>query len=156
MPSEGLSSLWHLPVDNLLLRTGPVFCLLLGVSSAYAQSITGQVTEVTCPVIGREQPEHTRSKRRKTGPGPQNIVILPVVLTPGSLCLYPWTADCCFEPSTYYTLPRSLFSSTWPFLIFVLNFFAVPPLELNDLFVPDEHPCPDELIMALWVQGESL
>ena len=31
---------------------GPVFCLLLGVSSDYAQPITGQVTEVTCPVIG--------------------------------------------------------------------------------------------------------
>ena len=32
---------------------GPVFCLLLRVSSDYAQPITGQVTEVTCPVIGR-------------------------------------------------------------------------------------------------------
>ena len=30
----------------------PVFCLLLGVSSDYAQPITSQVTEVTCPVIG--------------------------------------------------------------------------------------------------------
>ena len=28
-----------------------VFCLLLGVSSDYAQPITGQVTEVTCPVV---------------------------------------------------------------------------------------------------------
>ena len=33
---------------------GPVFCLLLRVSSDYAQPIAGQVTEVTCPVIGRE------------------------------------------------------------------------------------------------------
>ena len=33
--------------------SGPVFCLLLWVSSDYAQPITGQVTEVTCPVIGR-------------------------------------------------------------------------------------------------------
>ena len=33
--------------------SGTVFCLLLGVSSDYAQPITGQVTEVTCPVIGR-------------------------------------------------------------------------------------------------------
>ena len=48
---------------------GPVFCLLLGVSSDYAQPITGQVTEVTCPVIGRAQPELTPSKRQKTGPG---------------------------------------------------------------------------------------
>ena len=47
---------------------GPVFCLLLGVSSDYAQPITGQVTEVTCPVIGRAQPELTPSKRQKTGP----------------------------------------------------------------------------------------
>ena len=35
----------------------------------YAQPITGQVTEVTCPVIGRAQPELTPSKRQKTGPG---------------------------------------------------------------------------------------
>ena len=48
---------------------GPVFCLLLGVSSDYAQPITGQVTEVTCPVIGQAQPELTPSKRQKTGPG---------------------------------------------------------------------------------------
>ena len=46
---------------------GPVFCLLLGVSSNYAQPITGQVTEVTCPVIGRAQAELTLSKRQKTG-----------------------------------------------------------------------------------------
>ena len=48
---------------------GPIFCLLLGtVSSEYAQPITGQVTEVTCPVIGRAQPELTPSKRQKSGP----------------------------------------------------------------------------------------
>ena len=46
----------------------PVFCLLLGVSSDYAQPITGQVTEVTCPVIGQAQPELTPSRRQKTGP----------------------------------------------------------------------------------------
>ena len=48
--------------------SGPVFCLLLRVSADYAQPITGQVTEVTCPVIGRAQPELTPSKRQKTGP----------------------------------------------------------------------------------------
>ena len=48
---------------------GPVFSLLLRVSSDYAQPITGQVTEVTCPVIGRAQPELTPSKRQKMGPG---------------------------------------------------------------------------------------
>ena len=59
-----------LPVrKNNSLNPGLVFSLLLGVSSDYAQPITGQVTEVTCPVIGRAQPELTPSKRRKTGPG---------------------------------------------------------------------------------------
>ena len=57
-------------IDKLDGHTsGPVFCLLLRVSSDYAQPITGQVTEVTCPVIGRAQPELTPSKRQKTGPG---------------------------------------------------------------------------------------
>ena len=32
--------------------SGPVFCPSLGVSSDYAQRITGQVTEATFPVIG--------------------------------------------------------------------------------------------------------
>ena len=48
---------------------GPVFCLLFRVNSGYAQPITGQVTEVTCPVIGWAQPELTPSKRQKTGSG---------------------------------------------------------------------------------------
>ena len=45
----------------------PVFCLLLGVISDYAQPIRGHVTEVTCLVIGRAQPRLTPSKRQKTG-----------------------------------------------------------------------------------------
>ena len=49
-------------------KPGPVLCLLLRVSSDCAQPITGQVTEVTCPVIGRTQPELTLNKRQKTGP----------------------------------------------------------------------------------------
>ena len=48
--------------------SGPVFCLLLRVSSDYTKPITGQVTEVTCPVIGRAQPQLTPSKRQKKGP----------------------------------------------------------------------------------------
>ena len=52
---------WHL--------SGPVFCLLLDVSSDYAQPIIGQVTKVTYPVIGRAHPEFTPSKGQKTGPG---------------------------------------------------------------------------------------
>ena len=47
---------------------GPVFCLFLGVSSDYAQPITGQVTEVTCLVNGKAQPKLTSTKRQKTGP----------------------------------------------------------------------------------------
>ena len=54
---------------------GPIFCLLLRVSSDYAQPITGQVTEVTCPVIGRAQPELTSSKRQKTGPEPMSTYL---------------------------------------------------------------------------------
>ena len=49
-------------------RAGPVFCLLLGVSSGCARPITGQVTSVTWPVIGWAYSELTPSKRQKTGP----------------------------------------------------------------------------------------
>ena len=42
---------------------------MLGVISDYTQAITGQVTEVTCPVIGRTQPELSASKTQKTGHG---------------------------------------------------------------------------------------
>ena len=54
--------------NNQIPSPGPVFCLLLGVSSDYAQPITGQVTEVTCPVMCWAQSELTLSKRQKTGP----------------------------------------------------------------------------------------
>ena len=37
-----------------------------------SQPITGQVTEVTCPVIGRAQPELTPSQRQKMGLGLNN------------------------------------------------------------------------------------
>ena len=62
--------------------SGPIFCLLLGVSSDYAQPITGQVTEVTCPVIGQAQPELTLSKRQKIGPELSSQFCL------GCLCFY--------------------------------------------------------------------
>ena len=62
---------------------GPVFCLLLGVSSVYAQAITGQVTEVTYPVIGRAQPELTRNKKQKTGPFLYYFNQLPLVVPYG-------------------------------------------------------------------------
>ena len=59
---------------SIPLCSGPVFCLLLGVSSDYAQPITGQVTEVTYPVIGWAQPGLTLSKRQKTGPDLSGVV----------------------------------------------------------------------------------
>ena len=37
---------------GIMTTPGPVFCLLLGVSSGCAQPTTGQVTSVTWPVIG--------------------------------------------------------------------------------------------------------
>ena len=64
------------------ISSGPVFCLLLGVSSDYAQPITGQVTEVTCPVIGWAQPELTRSKRQKTGPDFSSCLTISMVSHP--------------------------------------------------------------------------
>ena len=60
--------MWMVYICYPFASPGPVFCLLLRVSSDYAQPITGQVTEVTCPVIGRAQPELAPSKRQKTGP----------------------------------------------------------------------------------------
>ena len=68
MKRSKLDCWWVCVTSGLLRSPGPVFCLLLGVSSDYAQPITGQVTEVTCPVIGQAQPELTPSKRQKTGP----------------------------------------------------------------------------------------
>ena len=52
-----------------VIRARSVFCPLLEVSADYSQAITGQVTEVTCPVIGIAQSEFTMSKIQKTGPG---------------------------------------------------------------------------------------
>ena len=62
-----------------IMRPGPVLCLLLRVSSDYAKPITGQVTEVTCPVIGPAQPELTLSKRQKTGPGLSLTIFLLII-----------------------------------------------------------------------------
>ena len=61
------------------MSTGPIFFLFFRVSSDYAQPITGQVTEVTCPVIGRAQHELTPSKRQKTGPGDAAVTMKLVV-----------------------------------------------------------------------------
>ena len=69
----GMASPWGSTISCTYTGAGPIFCLLSGVSSDYAQPITGQVTEVTCPVIGRAQPELILSKRQKTG---QNFAII--------------------------------------------------------------------------------
>ena len=54
--------------QGIHLKSGPVFSLLLGVSSDYTKPITGKVIDVTCPVIIPAQPELALSKRHKTGP----------------------------------------------------------------------------------------
>ena len=54
--------------NEWLLTSGPIFCLLLGISSGYAWPITWQVTSVTCPVISWANSELTPSKRQKMGP----------------------------------------------------------------------------------------
>ena len=56
-------------------HSGPVFCLLLRVSSDGAQPITGQVTEVTCPVTDRAQHDLTPNKRQNTGPDLIQVVV---------------------------------------------------------------------------------
>ena len=59
---------WWLSGAIFARTSGPVFCPLLGLSSGYAQPFTGQVTEVTCHVIDRQQLEFTPAKREKMGP----------------------------------------------------------------------------------------
>ena len=51
---------------QFIWRSRCVFCLLPRVSSDCGRPITGQVTEVTCPVIGPAQPELTPRKWQKT------------------------------------------------------------------------------------------
>ena len=68
MRSDGCCR-WPSIMQSYGWTPGPVFCLFIGVRSDYAQPITGQVTEVTWPVIGRAQPKLTPSRRQKTGPG---------------------------------------------------------------------------------------
>ena len=55
------------PCLSTVPKTGPIFCLLLGVRSGCARPIAGQVTSVTWPVIGRAWSELTLSKGPKTG-----------------------------------------------------------------------------------------
>ena len=85
----------------LSARPWPVFCLLLGVSSDYAQPITGQVTEVTCPLLRRSQTELTPIQRQKTDPGQ--------VVTPGLYLVFNikrWTPFRARAPGVY--IPSSI------------------------------------------------
>ena len=78
--SKSFPLMWKLDFStssNELQCPEPVFCLLLRVSSDYAQPVTGQVTEVTCPVTGQAQPELTLSTRQKTGPESHERVPAP-------------------------------------------------------------------------------
>ena len=73
--------------ETLMFLTGVLFLILLGVSSGYAQPITGQLTEVTCPVIGGAQPELTPSKRQKTFPDPRSVQKLFICCYLVSVCV---------------------------------------------------------------------
>ena len=68
-PASKIPSSQGKMLPGFLPESGPVFCILLSVSSDCAQPITGQVTLVTWPVIGCAQSELTPSKRQKMGPG---------------------------------------------------------------------------------------
>ena len=59
-------------LEQKLPPSGSILCHLLRVSSDYAQPITGQVTKLTCPVIGQAEPELTLSKGQKMGPDINN------------------------------------------------------------------------------------
>ena len=75
----------HLP------RPGPVFCLLLGVNAHDAKPITSQVIIVTCPAIGRVQPELTPRKRQKTGP------VLYISSECKNMCMLKWREVCVLD-----------------------------------------------------------
>ena len=52
LPESRGVSIRYVTIIQEPIKPGPVFCLLLGVSSGCARPITGQVTLVTWPVIG--------------------------------------------------------------------------------------------------------
>ena len=101
------------------------FCLLLGRSSDYAQPITAQVTEVTCsvtcPVIGRAQPEFAPSKRQKTGP---EIIIMRNNLL---YHLYDWRLLTCvheIEMQNWVSYVNTCFVN---FITLLLLYLTRPP-----------------------------
>ena len=77
---------------------GPIFCLLLGVSSGCVRPITGQVTSVTWPVIGWALPELTPSKIQKTGRGLVTSIIEKI-----------WSWDCLFFIMEIPTVKTALY-----------------------------------------------
>ena len=83
-PASAVTTRPEAGCDERAPSPGPIFCLLLGVSSDCAQPITGQVTEVTCPVIGCAQSELTPSKRQKTGPVPVDIAPESIATPPAA------------------------------------------------------------------------
>ena len=85
------------------MSPGPVFYLLLRVSSGCALPITGQVTSVTWPVIGWAESELTLSKRQKTGPGHLALTDL-IPFIHHTDCLYLSSVFCtCSWLSQWYT-----------------------------------------------------
>ena len=80
--------------------SGPIFCLLLGVSSGCARPITGQVTSVTWPVIGWVKSELSPSKRQKSFPDCNLFGLSFHVQNSAAIALFelnlkcPWNGNC--------------------------------------------------------------
>ena len=77
---QSVKQSWKLHFRSCIQDLFSVSCS--GVSSDYAQPITGQVTEVTCPEIGQTQPELTLSKIQKMGQISQGRLV-----TAAGMCL---------------------------------------------------------------------
>ena len=65
MPCCSMQHAMLTPINTCIYcQRGPIFCLLLRVSSGYARPIAGQVTSVTWPVIGWAYSQQEAEKTR--------------------------------------------------------------------------------------------
>ena len=107
------------------LWSGPVFCLLLRVNSDYAQPITGQVAEVTCPVMAKHRLSLLQVKDKKRALLPTEcisseircdttVIVLHCICNP-AICLFTSPCrhmiSCCAGTDRSRTLRWSYFSS---------------------------------------------
>ena len=152
-------SLWALPcLQPVPCRPGPVFCLLLRVSSGCALPITGQVTSVTWPVIGWALSELTPSKRQKIGPGlqrtgcKQGYTLCRLICLPGSVAEkgVAWGAEIMtFQKNLLSNFPSqcnfvSNFCISWD-VIFQFTVWTVFPL------YPQKHNVPKIMHMSYFL-----